>query len=249
MIKIQIIFYFLFYVIITQCKRDDKWAFHRNIVLLGDSITEMSLSPNLYGNLLAQKFTRNADVFNRGFSGYTSRWLLQSLPYVLPVDDEEFNHDIILISVFIGVNDVLMGHTSDEYVINVKTIIQYIVDLGKHIDIIVVIPHVTCVHGSATAATIPYATKLRNANITLLHPDKIHIIDLQRPDLGFGCSDLKDGLHLNEAGGLKLYNEFEDIIDKTYYLRPDRHQFLPNFNALMHTNASTSEIIIKNFHF
>ena len=50
----------------------------RTILLLGDSITQWSLRPNGWGNLLAQHYMRRADVVNRGFSGYNSAWILHA---------------------------------------------------------------------------------------------------------------------------------------------------------------------------
>jgi lysophospholipase L1-like esterase len=50
------------------------------IVLLGDSITQMSFSsPSGFGAHLANVYQRRADVLNRGFSGYNTNWILELL--------------------------------------------------------------------------------------------------------------------------------------------------------------------------
>ena len=50
------------------------------IILLGDSITQLSFSsPNGFGAHLADVYQRRADVFNRGYSGYNTKWILELL--------------------------------------------------------------------------------------------------------------------------------------------------------------------------
>jgi lysophospholipase L1-like esterase len=56
--------------------------------LFGDSITQYSskLDPLGWGVLLADAYTsefRSADIINRGFSGYNSRWALAILPQLI----------------------------------------------------------------------------------------------------------------------------------------------------------------------
>lgn len=59
------------------------------IILLGDSITQMSFSsPGGFGAHLADVYQRRADVFNRGYSGYNTNWMLELL-------STEHNRDII----------------------------------------------------------------------------------------------------------------------------------------------------------
>jgi len=44
-------------------------------LLIGDSITQQGFGPDgCWGALLANEWTRCADVVNRGFSGYNTRW-------------------------------------------------------------------------------------------------------------------------------------------------------------------------------
>ena len=46
-------------------------------VLFGDSITQMAFaSPDGWAAKLADDYTARVDVFNRGFSGYNTRWLV-----------------------------------------------------------------------------------------------------------------------------------------------------------------------------
>ena len=49
-------------------------------ILLGDSITQMSFSsPGGFGAHLANVYQRRADVYNRGYSGFNTNWILELL--------------------------------------------------------------------------------------------------------------------------------------------------------------------------
>ena len=48
----------------------------QRLVFLGDSITQYASMPNGWINLLSERFVREYDFINRGFSGYNTRWML-----------------------------------------------------------------------------------------------------------------------------------------------------------------------------
>lgn len=81
------------------------------IVLLGDSITQLSFSPSLcgFGAHLADVYQRRADVLNRGFAGYNTDWILEYLS--TPIGKQHiFGTEIDgqvtkLITIFFGAND------------------------------------------------------------------------------------------------------------------------------------------------
>lgn len=52
------------------------------IWLLGDSLTQQAAAPEGWATALCSWYARKADVVNRGFSGYNSRWLRLALPKV-----------------------------------------------------------------------------------------------------------------------------------------------------------------------
>jgi len=78
------------------------------IILVGDSITQLSFSPQLYGfgSKLTDTYQRRADVLNRGFSGYNTDWILQ---YISTSEGKEHvfpgGESTILITIFFGAND------------------------------------------------------------------------------------------------------------------------------------------------
>eukprot|EP00568_Trieres_chinensis_P007312 CAMPEP_0183308736 /NCGR_PEP_ID=MMETSP0160_2-20130417/22429_1 /TAXON_ID=2839 ORGANISM="Odontella Sinensis, Strain Grunow 1884" /NCGR_SAMPLE_ID=MMETSP0160_2 /ASSEMBLY_ACC=CAM_ASM_000250 /LENGTH=306 /DNA_ID=CAMNT_0025472621 /DNA_START=113 /DNA_END=1033 /DNA_ORIENTATION=- len=78
------------------------------IVLLGDSLTQLSFSPSLsgWGAALADAYQRRADVLNRGMSGYNTDWYLRYLRTEGGMEDAlGCGEDIVAAVVFFGAND------------------------------------------------------------------------------------------------------------------------------------------------
>lgn len=44
----------------------------------------LSRHPSGWAAMLAERYVRRADIINRGYSGYTTRWALQQLPHDFP---------------------------------------------------------------------------------------------------------------------------------------------------------------------
>ncbi len=57
-----------------------------------------------WGARLANSYQRKADIINRGFNGYNSRWALHLLDRVFP----EENPELLLATVFFGANDAAL---------------------------------------------------------------------------------------------------------------------------------------------
>jgi lysophospholipase L1-like esterase len=116
----------------------------KKILLIGDSITQQSFSlvHQGWGAGLADWYQRIADVTNRGYSGYNSRWIRSALPrQILPADSVR-GDDYILVTVFLGANDAVLitaegddcaagnsngQHVSvPEYTENISAIVDYL---------------------------------------------------------------------------------------------------------------------------
>ncbi|CAN1347741.1 GDSL esterase/lipase At5g62930 [Linum perenne] len=83
------------------------------IVLFGDSITEQSFRSGGWGASLTDSYSRKADVFNRGYGGYNTRWALFLLHQLFPLDGRK---PPIAATVFFGANDAaLLGRTSERH--------------------------------------------------------------------------------------------------------------------------------------
>ena len=70
-------------------------------ILFGDSITQQSFRLGGWGARLANTYERSADVINRGYSGYNTRWIMRLLPRVFPASGEAPS----LVTVLLGAND------------------------------------------------------------------------------------------------------------------------------------------------
>eukprot|EP00588_Corethron_pennatum_P020935 CAMPEP_0194327738 /NCGR_PEP_ID=MMETSP0171-20130528/42265_1 /TAXON_ID=218684 /ORGANISM="Corethron pennatum, Strain L29A3" /LENGTH=287 /DNA_ID=CAMNT_0039087779 /DNA_START=105 /DNA_END=964 /DNA_ORIENTATION=+ len=116
-------------------------AYGARIVLLGDSITQMSFSSGGFGAHLSDVYQRRADVFNRGFSGYNTLWILELLQteegrreIFGPPDDSKTDIPsgaVRLVTIFLGANDAsdsklnARQHISvRDYRANLKKIVQ-----------------------------------------------------------------------------------------------------------------------------
>jgi lysophospholipase L1-like esterase len=120
-------------------------AFRESIILFGDSITQQSFSPGGWGARLADLFSRKvalpnpirlilqADIFNRGLSGFTTRSAFPLLSSIFP---EQSNQ--LLTTIFFGANDSCIPggefpqHVPlEEYSINLAKIIQHVKKTSK----------------------------------------------------------------------------------------------------------------------
>ncbi|KAH8554455.1 SGNH hydrolase-type esterase domain-containing protein [Umbelopsis sp. PMI_123] len=118
------------------------------IVLFGDSLTQGSFETKYTGwaASLADAYQRRADVLNRGFSGYTSRWALPIFKQLLPETlDESQRAKIRLMTVFFGANDASepwgTQHVPiDEYADNLSKIVQGIQNYSSETRVIVIAP-------------------------------------------------------------------------------------------------------------
>ena len=72
-------------------------------ILFGDSITQQSFRVGGWGARLANTYERTADLINRGYSGYNTRWIMRLLPRIFPAGGEAPS----LVTVCLGANDAV----------------------------------------------------------------------------------------------------------------------------------------------
>ncbi|KAI8099006.1 SGNH hydrolase [Halteromyces radiatus] len=110
---------------------------YNQIVLFGDSITQMSFDPSLFGFAanVASAYQRKMDVLNRGFSGYNTDWALPIIRQLLPTVEEQHKQAarIELMTIFFGANDAALPFSPqhvplDRYRTNLTTMIKMIKD-------------------------------------------------------------------------------------------------------------------------
>ena len=232
----------------------------RKLVLVGDSITQQSFSVEHrgWGAALADYYHRTADVINRGYSGYNSRWIRAIIDKgILPANEAAFIQTVSLVTLFLGANDAVHAtadqHVSvEEYKENLITIIQYIRRINGNITIVIITPPAVNSDLWPTRSieqVTPYASVVRE----LAAEYNLGLIDLHSNDNGnkkIELSDLRDGLHLNETGNNKVFESIRNLIRSKYpALCPDDNSdgkpniplHYPHFSALT-TKDSASAI-------
>mmetsp|Transcript_10127 Transcript_10127/g.15082 ORF Transcript_10127/g.15082 Transcript_10127/m.15082 type:complete len:263 (+) Transcript_10127:109-897(+) len=76
------------------------------IILLGDSITQLSFSSDHgFGAAICDAYQRRADVLNRGYSGYNTEWILKLLETKKADVFANDPKNVVLMTVFLGAND------------------------------------------------------------------------------------------------------------------------------------------------
>lgn len=74
-------------------------------VLLGDSLTQRGTEPGGWASTLTQTHVRAIDFFNRGYSGYNTRWILHMLPGILG----GIRQRVQLLTLWLGANDAALA--------------------------------------------------------------------------------------------------------------------------------------------
>ena len=106
---------------------------------MGDSLTQRGYdSKKGWVSKLASSYVRRADVINRGYSGYNTRWVLD----LMKRKPKLFVKKPTLVVVFLGANDAAVNHKREyavpleEYVKNMREILN----LYKNVPRIVITP-------------------------------------------------------------------------------------------------------------
>eukprot|EP00250_Pteridium_aquilinum_P005207 c15339_g1_i1 orf=582-1289(-) len=201
-------------------------------VLLGDSITQQSFSPNGgWGASLAHHYARKADVVLRGYSGYNTRWALFLLPKIFPQDSQE---PPLLVTIFFGANDaaVLNGGSSrqhvplQEYKNNLLKIISHIKASGNATRVVLITPPPVHVEGiRETYGLHPDDPPTRNYEVTgtyakacieAANESGVPVLDLwssMQLNVGWRTIYLSDGLHLSMDGNKFLFEMLLEVLE------------------------------------
>mmetsp|Transcript_1908 Transcript_1908/g.2720 ORF Transcript_1908/g.2720 Transcript_1908/m.2720 type:complete len:266 (+) Transcript_1908:103-900(+) len=202
------------------------------IVLFGDSLTQQSFDEQgCWGALLASRYARRADILNRGFSGYNTKWGLKILEH----SPSSFPSCADLVLIFFGANDARLPDETniqhvpiDEYGSNLKEIVKAFQNLkSKHIVLVTPPPlneeqwaNRDAQNGTTADDTDAKSRADRQNEITKKYAEKCKSV---AAELGLKSVDLwesidsssenfSDGVHFSEKGSKLVYQSIVKII-------------------------------------
>ena len=121
------------------------------IVLFGDSLTQRGFEPEGWAAALAHYYGRRADVYNRGYGGYNTRWARELAPALFARPPQGQAH--LLATVWFGANDACISTERAhvpllEFEANLETIVQQ----ARQVARVVVVMTPPPVHGPSRLA-------------------------------------------------------------------------------------------------
>jgi len=213
----------------------------RRIILVGDSLTQLSFSPYGFGSHLANVYQRRADVMNRGFSGYNTEWFCDYLDTDCGKNDIFLGDGSIvcLVIIFFGANDASLKELNvrhcvelGEYANNLGRIVKKTRDYCKNARIIIVSPPPIHADGRLTYQKKRYGEKATGKlERTLENTEKYAKVaedlskELNLPNLNLWKemqrSDnwekfLCDGLHFSEEGNRFVGKRLVETINDNF---------------------------------
>ncbi|CAO2823060.1 unnamed protein product [Amaranthus hypochondriacus] len=203
------------------------------IVLFGDSITQQSFRPSGWGAALADNFSRKADILNRGYGGYNTRWALFLLHHIFPLGFADLP---IAATIFFGANDAaLLGRNSErqhvpseEYKENLRKMVLHLKKCSPNMLVVLITPPPVDEEGRMEYAQSMYGEKAMkrpertnevagvyaNQCLSLAKELGVSSIDLwskMQQTEGWQKKYLSDGLHLTPEGNAVVYREVIQI--------------------------------------
>jgi lysophospholipase L1-like esterase len=175
------------------------------VLILGDSNTQYGFANWL--SLLADKLQRRCDVINRGFSGYTTRFIKLILPKIMSEFEAQI-HSIRAIVILLGTNDSAINQIQhvdlDEFASNYQWIIDYLQSVGITNDkIIIMTPQ-----------------KIDDDKWSEYRPDSTHSDKYVKP-YSFKCKAIAEA---NQIAYVDLYDRMEaSTIDFRQYFHDGLH--------------------------
>ena len=138
------------------------------IVLFGDSLTQRGFEPEGWAAALAHYYGRRADVYNRGYGGYNTRWARELAPALFARPPQGQAH--LLATVWFGANDACISTERAhvpllEFEANLETIVQQ----ARQVARVVVVMTPPPVHGPSRLAYQKRKYGARATGLSLIH--------------------------------------------------------------------------------
>lgn len=215
----------------------------RSILLFGDSLTELGFGIGEtvgWASLLASRYSRRADIWNRGFRGYTTNMALHVLPNVLNELSASLSaHTVLFCTVWLGTNDAVLPEDPrhvpvDRFQTNLETIIRRIRTHLPSIPVILLTPPPCDIERRTEFCLQTYGNldRARRSNENArLYAQAVRIVGQEHECSvvnvfeclgGDGTSveayrdNLSDGVHLTARGNTLVYRALVELIDREY---------------------------------
>ncbi|KAK1377429.1 GDSL esterase/lipase CPRD49 [Heracleum sosnowskyi] len=208
-------------------------------VVFGSSIVQYAFHNNGWLSILADLYSRKADIVLRGYAGWNSRRALQVLDKVFP-KTADVHPDLVI--VYFGGNDSMKPHPSGlgphvpiaEYVENMKEIAHHVTSLSEKTRVIFLssppvneaqICKYLCVKLDELQRTNELSRVYAKACVEICKELNIKVIDLwsvlqKQDDWSTVC--FTDGIHLSPEGSRIVANEILAILQETDW-EPNLH--------------------------
>jgi len=215
---------------------------HQHILLLGDSLTQRSyeIETKGFGGLLNEWYIRSADIQNRGYSGYTTRWIRVMLPKLFPSGQTP---KFSLTTLLLGSNDAASEQSAQhvplhEYKDNLIFIINYLKSINPDMVIILITPPPNNQEKLDPSWDLRIdVNKYERVVVELATQMKIDLLSLWEGPFAIDpkLDLLDDGLHFDAPSNRKVAEGIKHIISTKHpNLLPEQSHSYPNFFELMH---------------
>lgn len=208
---------------------------HRRVfVALGDSLTQQGSDPATCGWVarLQYAYVRSADVQNRGFSGFTTRWVVQQVLPSLREELAEQANRVELVTLWLGANDAALKSGSsenqhvpvEEFRVHLSTIIKTIRDSAPNAKVLLLTPppvdeqarlqfcESSALMDRSNAAVQRYA----QAVIDIAAAERLEVLDIYAVLMQMEPQQrhalFSDGLHFNTLGNEFVFNQLQTKI-------------------------------------
>lgn len=191
----------------------------KSVMIVGTSMIQRAYSVKYmgFGIGLSDWYSRLADIFLRGQSGYNSRWILTSLPELIGSQKPD------MAILFLGNNDSVTSKgvqsvPVEEFRSNVVAIMKTFRSVNPDVTFLLLTPTKATKVGRIDSVTEKYVMAVREIGE---HNYRTAVVELWDGDNAIIPSDLCDGLHLNATGNQKV------LLGIKAAIRSHFHEFLP----------------------
>jgi lysophospholipase L1-like esterase len=220
------------------------------VLLVGDSITEYSFDEGGWGASLSNWYARRADVINRGFDGWNTRWILKHKDRIRSSLGPAPAGTYVVGTLMLGANDNSTSYQHvplEEYTENVEAIARWMIeDVGvKHLLVMGPPPYCAKTHTEYRQLPLEHAPRADERHAAYGDAAKgvaakvgagfVSLRDAIREALGDDWSSaLYDGLHLGPSGNKIAAEAIKKALTEQF---PDAsptemgHWLLPDFTA------------------